>query len=293
VARAIARYEISLRTRDRGGPVAATMSGADWYTLALHRHILLLAHGFNNTADQARAAYDGLIAKLMPYLQRMGEGPDAIVGFQWPGDAAVGPFSSVDFLGYPIDIERARESADRLRGYVERLFDCSGPSLKFSIVGHSLGCRLALELLNSFVGKPSSFDVVALMAPAVPVDLVDPTYAGPAGPYLRLTDSVPRRTLKFHSSADMVLGIAFPAGQSLAFGMDIEAADYLEAVGFWGDPGTFGRSIAADGDAHGAYWTDDDVVFAIAAALDPTNRRLEARTLAPARPLAPPVRFGG
>ncbi len=222
--RGIPRYTLSVRPpgQDRGGAVEP--AHGDDLAHAGRRHLLLLVHGFNNTATQAQQSYDRMVdGHLLPLMAAMRTPPDGIVSFQWPGDAAViAALAASDTAGYPVDIERARQAAAELQGYLTTLQAASGGALKLSLIGHSLGCRLVLEMLRGFAGGPSPFEVVALMAGAVPVDLVDAGYSGAGGPSLLAAADAARQVLKFHSWLDAVLGIGFPAGQALAFELGIE-----------------------------------------------------------------------
>lgn len=269
------KFELSVRQSGvkRGGEVVHQVVG-DTGPLKLSgaRHILLLIHGFNNTWDEAEKSFTDLIGGLEKAgLCDSYVAPDAIVRFQWPGDVAVGPFQLMDFLGYPVDIEQAIRSAPVLRRYLTDELLAELPNVRISIVAHSLGCRLTLELLKVRPGERAlPIEMVALLAPAVPVSLVELGADGLYGRQWSLagTDQMARTMLKFHSWKDMVLGLAFPAGEALACAMNIEPAIFLEAVGFLGDPCVFGRSVPCD-DTHGEYWGDDGVAREIVAAIDP------------------------
>ena len=280
------RYKLSVRVfPSRGGPVANAVYGdARPLELAACRHILLLVHGFNNTAEQADAAYNAMIGNLTPdLLQRAGDRPDAVVCLQWPGDAAVGPFQVADAIGYPTDIERAKRSAERIADYLRQLCAAHGPNFRISLIAHSLGCRLVLEALKRSAPGGLQVQVAALMAPAVPVRLVDASLVSPAS--LAGTDALARSMLKYHSCFDAVLGVAFPAGQALAFATGIEPEAYGEAVGFFGDPVSFATDGGNTYDAHGEYWGDPKLARYIVAALDATRRMLPPAVPTPARPL--------
>jgi hypothetical protein len=278
------RFDLSLRVDpDRGGPVADEVSGAGPLQQASCRHILLLVHGFNNTAAQANAAYAAMLANITPALLAMHNGPDAVVCLQWPGDfAVVDAVQAADAVGYPVDITQARKSADKLQAFLHALCTGKGPNFRISFIAHSLGCRLMLEAL-----RPASLplEVAALMAAAVPVRLVDITAGAIAT--LSGTDAGARAMLKFHSWLDMVLAVAFPAGQSLAFAMGIEPAPFLEAVGFRGDPSAFGTDRPTTYDTHGEYWGDAKIARQVAEALDVTLPPSPPVATIPSRPLPP------
>ena len=286
------RYELNIRVFvSRGGPVADQVYGdGKALLLADCRHILLLVHGFNNTAEQADSAYDAMIRNITADLLRMRDGPEAVVCLQWPGDAAVGPYQFADAIGYPVDIERAKVSAQRVADYLRQLCLAHGPNFRISMVAHSLGCRLVLEALKISAPGGLQVQVAALMAPAVPVRLVDASLGTSA--YLAGTDWLARSMLKYHSWFDYVLGVAFPAGQALAFAMGIETEPYGEAVGFFGSPVSFANDGGNTYNTHGEYWGDPKLERYIVAALDATRRMLPPAVTPAARPLPPPRSFG-
>jgi hypothetical protein len=235
---------------------------------------------------QADESYQAMIANITPALLVMRNGPDAVVCLQWPGDVAViDSVQAADAVGYPVDIKQALKSADKLQSFLRTLCAGKGPNFRISFIAHSLGCRLMLEAIRG-AGLPSlPMEVAALMAAAVPVRLVDTT----AGTIATLsgTDAGARAMLKFHSWCDMVLAVAFPTGQSLAYAMQIEPAPFLEAVGLLGDPSAFGTDRPTTYDTHGEYWGDRKIARQVAEALDVTRPRLPPATTTPSRPLPP------
>lgn len=182
--------------------------------------------------------------------------------FHWPGN--LGGWVSV--AGYPYDIDQARESAERLAQYLRNFPGASNPgALKISFIGHSLGCRLILETLAKELpaALALNIEVVSLMAPAVPVELVDATGS------LESTVRSPRRILKCYSRHDWVLWTAFPLGQAAAFAVQKEEKYYREAVGLYGHPLATGIPVETM-NGHGDYWGDRSVANRFSAAIDPT-----------------------
>ena len=132
-----------------------------------------------------------------------------------------------------------------------------------SIVGHSLGCRLVLEMLGRLAPVNLQLDVIALMAAAVPTERVE------AGGPLAGTAARPVIMRKFFSEQDAVLQLGFPPGQQSAFMQGIDPSPGLEAVGRHGNPGSFGApELTTDG--HGDYWADARVADCILQDIDPT-----------------------
>ncbi|HEX4607943.1 MAG TPA: alpha/beta hydrolase [Urbifossiella sp.] len=251
---------ISVRTLPVGGAVAAAAAldpPGTW--LQGHRHLVLLVHGFNVSQPDAEAAYALQFANVAPDVVRV----------LWPGDARGGTAASVS--SYPFQIPSARDSAARLADRLRGLFGPGGGPAVVSIVGHSLGCRLALELLALVRQEPGSFPqvaVVALMAAAVPVALVD------GGGGLVPAAGLPARLAVLHSAADEVLHLAFPTGQTTArvLGLDegnlvFGAAPFNLAVGRFGDPAGLAAArtdMTGFGYGHGSYWGGPEAFNAVA-----------------------------
>ncbi len=276
-------YRLSVRVNDnRGGPVRDTVSDPDGLARSDARHILFLVHGFNNSRKQAERSY-GVMTDLLNQYFAGRKGADAIAHFQWPGNAAVGPFPALDFSGYPVDVKRSFEAADVLARYLASFTTLGLTRRRVSLLGHSLGCRLMLEAFERLpnLNPTLDFEIAGLMAPAVPVDLVSPTER------LEKTGTFSKAMIKFHSSRDMVLRVAFPAGQALAAIGNIEPKAYGVAVGLHGNPTTFGEGIACSGNHHGDYWPDQNVAKKFALRIEPTvPRTFDSRSI-PARELLP------
>ncbi len=265
-------FRLSVRSDlepNHGGEVRDEVYDPDRLAMSGASHILILAHGFNNTAKEAQESYNKQLEALQEAgLDKRPVGPDAIALFQWPGDLAISPIRNaiIDSLGYSLDLRQAFKAADRLADFLASLPKAGGEpaALKISFIGHSLGCRLILEALNRLNRGAPSFDVVSLMAAAVPVELIL------AGKPLVPRIAVPRRLLKFFSEKDLVLQFAFPAGQQLASNQGIERAAYREAVGRHGNPAGFGEPNPRHNNGHSDYWKDKVAAKVFVSTLDPT-----------------------
>jgi hypothetical protein len=262
-------YELSLRDPrygGRGGPLSLENLTAGQRVLqsADPKHMLLLVHGFNDTACAACDGYYSLEKILMGPLCDMGgiDPPDAIVCVQWPGDMAVLKGTTfLDFMGYASDVQIARDAAPMLANCLLQLAAQSTiKPLRVSIIAHSLGCRLMLETLRVIGETPTpdlSFEVVSLMAAAAPVALADGTSA--------LTDDLlkagrmPRALIKCYSPIDVVLSLGFPVMQAVAYKRGIEQAAYIEAIGLFGNPDALGSSGNSHDTwhSHFTYWEDE------------------------------------
>ena len=213
-----------------------------------------MVHGFNNTDSDAAEAYFGFRARQKEIF-----GTRDLAGFDrrfgdtfWPGDADWWSFfDKADFLIYPGAVHNAVNAAKELAELLWRM-----PNLEtVDFIGHSLGCRVALETLLflrtrtlPIIGR------VVLMAAAVPSEMLERNGKF----YGLLTELAAEGTniRVLHSKQDTVLHYAFPPGQSLAGAR--EASD--RALGRFGPspwmPGFHStlseREIA--GAAHGDYW---------------------------------------
>jgi pimeloyl-ACP methyl ester carboxylesterase len=247
-----------------GGPVRAHVNDLHNLRSKNRRNILILVHGFKNTTSDANASYKLQLGLLEKHFMRSPAAPDAIIFFHWPGN-----FGWVGATGYPWDIRRAVESADRLARYIADYPRPSDPgAFKVTIIGHSLGCRLILEMLNRLPPRARlSVQVVSLMAPAVPVELVD------IGGDLHPTILSPRHILKCFSHHDWVLRFAFQNGQQAAYALGIEDEFYGEAVGLKGHPTAMGIPIQTR-HGHSDYWGNRAVAEEYSKAIDETFRPL-------------------
>jgi pimeloyl-ACP methyl ester carboxylesterase len=175
---------------------------------------VLFVHGYNNSHEEARVGY----ARFRWWLEQHGANP-RVLEFHWPGD-------SVPLLGwasYWRQVRGAKKCGALLARWIER--DTPRFS-RFILVGHSMGCRLILEMLETLDPKVrrERIEGICLMAAAVPVNAIENRELGP-----RTDDNARWRIL--YSGGDYVLMLAFRAGQPAA-GDSIVS----KAVGFCGEP---------------------------------------------------------
>jgi pimeloyl-ACP methyl ester carboxylesterase len=243
-----------LRTKTEGGKLLVPGELKAILDAPARRECLVLVHGFNDADSEAAEEYFGFrtrqkeifgIPDVTDFDRRFGD-------TFWPGDADWWSFfDKVDFLIYPGAVHNAVQAAKELAELLWRM-----PSLqRVDFIGHSLGCRVALEtmlLLRTrtlpIIGR------VVLMAAAVPSEMLER-----GGKFYRLLTELAAEGTDIrvlHSKQDSVLHYAFPYGQSLA-GRN-EASD--RALGRFGPspwmPGFRStlteREIA--GAVHGDYW---------------------------------------
>jgi hypothetical protein len=133
--------------------------------------------------------------------------------------------------------------------------------MRLSIVAHSLGCRVTLELLNLLRGSAIlgmvSVPLTILMAAAVPRYLVMMK-----GRDLRPALEVPKKVIIFYSKKDRVLQLAFRAGQLLErpfpAGFNIATRSAIGRAGLGlGKPTNVEEEPKTHG--HGGYWSDKDI----------------------------------
>lgn len=282
--------EVSLRVEPESGPVAPAVMDAPRVAerLAAQREVLLLIHGFNNDMEEARKAYETFRLLIADRLGGRGLDLAALGLVYWSGDADLGAIDALDFVSYPTDVRDALGSARVLAPFLAALVGPGRVPPRLTIVAHSLGCRLALEVLKLFNDR-DAVDVraVFLMAAALPVDLVQD------GAELEAAARKAADRLVLYSPGDNVLRVAFPLGQGLAYTMGFEQAPYFDAVGLYGEPAGFApavrclRSYFTMTAEHGHYWQDDFVAATVLDRLQAETRHL-AEEILDERPLAPP-----
>lgn len=244
-----AELQLNLRQHPEGGDVQAPCR-VDWVNqqARTQRDLMVLVHGFNNHRAEAQEAYFGFRRRQKNLIEpQHGSTLEAMLGDAfWPGDANfAGPLDMVDFAVYPATIEKAGKTAGALSAYI------LGRSDVFNLyfVGHSMGCRVILEtiaLLKADQRFHARIRKVSLLAAAVQTAAVLPDGAL-AGAFLAA-----EQVQVLHSTADMVLALAFPAGETLA-----GDGFFPSAIGRHGDvprnPGQV-EVKSVDGAGHGDYW---------------------------------------
>ena len=214
--------ELSVRADSAGGPVSDHVEPATWRPV--NSRIVILIHGFNNTKKAAKenyTAFTKLLAALgVPEQSTYGQ----VVGFYWPGDAQLGKLS---FLSYPTEMGPARRSAELLANFLIATLAPRGLPLQVILVCHSLGNRVALELIRVLGNAPRTWGLInglCLMAAAVPVAMVEDI--SKLGRAARAT-----RTRVLFSRSDTTLHGAFPPGETAA-----GEGFFPQAVGLFGNP---------------------------------------------------------
>jgi pimeloyl-ACP methyl ester carboxylesterase len=256
--------KISARVQSAGGPVSDSIDIPEGLKARPILHLLILVHGFSNDVKTGKENYDTFVPFLMPGLLDGGSAvPDAIARLFWPGDEAADLGEALKAYGYPDDVTNAKAAAARLDDFVRRMQSLGVQTV--SIIAHSLGCRLVLELLRLLgTSAPNlRFGIVSLMAAAAPTALV-----GPGGSLLPA--QLPTwQVLKLFSEWDVILRILFPAGQWASSVAGVEPEYYDEAIGLHGNPASFATGKQRS-HGHSKYWSDETAADYFLAAVDPT-----------------------
>lgn len=201
---------LDFRTRDVGGPVATApmlyeddrLRGVGLSALPpAHGGLTFVLHGFNNDREEGRAKVAGFTSAAIQLVPALGS--TRVVGVLWPGDAIFG------FLSYPTE----EADADRTAAGFARELAAARLPVAPSFVAHSLGCRVALQTVDTLVrGAPDRawVDQMVLFAGAVDDDALarSDRYA--------LAVRSASRLINVASTSDRVLQYAFPAGDWLA-----------------------------------------------------------------------------
>jgi hypothetical protein len=198
--------------------------------------VCLLLHGYNVDPPGASRAFSSLFstisrAVLVPTLL---SSQSWLVC--WPGYVNLGLASGkaqISALTYPDQIGSARRAAEALRTYIDQR---AGRNPRISIIAHSLGSRVALELLDAYARQPGPtrpvFPLLILMAAALPTYFFEDLVALWQGALL------PDKRLVLFSGKDGVLKGAFRLGQTVA------------------GEGVFPRAVGATGHPPVGFWTD-------------------------------------
>jgi pimeloyl-ACP methyl ester carboxylesterase len=200
-------FVLHLRDQEVGGAVTsgrlyrvAGDAELDWdhrlpeFTLATRgQRLIVLLHGYNNSLSAGRTSLVRFIALL-----EAGGSTDPMLAVLWPGDG------HAKTLTYPFEGRDADDSAEAL---VRWLSANAGDGARVALVGHSLGCRVAMRAAQLLArrGAPA-VDRVCLMAPAIDNDSLG------AGSAYRDATLAADRVAVLASEQDRVLRYAFPLG---------------------------------------------------------------------------------
>jgi len=218
--------------------------------------VTLLIHGYNAESDEAAASYEDLLhtmkwrSLMPPFLERQS------CLFFWQGyTSGGGATGKTRFspLSYHKQIPSACDAAIALKRYLDKKIAKYGP-VTVNLIAHSLGCRLMLELLESYAQTPAHcairFPVAVLLAAAVPSGFVENRERLSQGARL------PDRAAVLFSNKDSILTFWFRIGQTRA-----KEGTLPTAVGATGNPailrpaGVWTARTATE-NKHSGYFTD-------------------------------------
>ena len=246
---------LSLRADIVGGGLNYSPDLKDVKATLTGRTLTLLIHGYNNTQDAAATAYDAFFDVQRELagaanLEEMPADRDFVKVF-WPGDG----WGVAGSLFYPVALGRAKEAALILVQALEELAAYQGGSLTIEVIGHSMGCRLALELMKHLELSPMiSVYRVVFMAAAVPIVFLEDV-AHVDSLYAAYEATCKAGGLSLYSPADAVLSGAFPIGETASAG---EPGGFPVALGhdFWqtGHPLSRFEQAEIAGAGHSDYW---------------------------------------
>ena len=203
---------------------------------------VLLIHGWAVPVERQAESYDSLLRLIDA---RHPPAADAILTVSW---RSTGPYWDV-----VVDTPAIAAALASLLRSSERPF---ARMRELVLIGHSMGCRVALELAENFRASGGFAPGIRLflMAAAVPVPKVEP----PSGE-LALAARASDHSVVYYSPEDLALGAVFRAGQTAA----LDGGFLPEAVGHWGRPekGVWRDRQLMVGFEHGHYWRSDHIAL--------------------------------
>jgi hypothetical protein len=219
-------------------PALRAVGATELQTLVAGRTILIATHGFNVSYQHGACALGNLSTYLD--LQDVLTATDLYLGLLWPGDFWV------PVINYPFEGGHAMDCGRRVAAFCDNQL-ASAQSISF--VSHSLGARVVLQAVASMSRRASS---VCLLAAAINRDCLVTEYAAAA----RNSDVITLRA----SHADLVLKLAFPAGDPLADVLHADHQLFETALGYAGPPAPAASPVLSpwqipdsDGYDHGDY----------------------------------------
>jgi len=139
---------------------------ADWRIRGWeNKRILILVHGYNNTAKNVQEAYCDIYNNCRDIVLK-NDGTqiyDEIVGYVWPGED--------NFLEFDKAVNLAEKSAERLRFWIEKIKSTAN-NVTLDVFTHSLGGRVILSTLKNLAHE-TQIDHVFTTAAAVNSDSME------------------------------------------------------------------------------------------------------------------------
>lgn len=235
--------ELTVRTEPSGGDLTPQVVCGSALGLAGRGRVILLCHGYANSVDVARKSYGTFLDNFVSQFPLAKPIDTDVFEFFWPGDE---PYPGISQLSYPFQIKSAKGTATRLAEYLKTLPAPATGQIDLYLVAHSLGNRVAVEMLEALKVERGKLNLrgILMMAAAVPVDRVS------AGGVLHDAALLMTQRFVLHSESDWVLKAAFRVGETAAFEglMPHAVGQFGEPVGQW----TTAKDMPNYG--HSDYW---------------------------------------
>lgn len=110
--------------------------------------VLLVIHGFNNTADKARYKF-GIAAEALAQNSFRG----VVAGYSWDADTQRDPLA---MTGYHEGMRSAQINGAMLARFIQD-YKLRNPSTRLHLLGYSMGARVALEALLALADNPHCY----------------------------------------------------------------------------------------------------------------------------------------
>ena len=258
--------ELTLRTARSGGAIANSVRELVGSPAGSSRLVLFI-HGYATDQDKACESY----SRMWDRLRRAGIRSsilNSVFWVYWPGDLSIPGVSQASYAG---QVRKAIDSAAKLAKYLLEIQSSVSKPIELTIVAHSLGSRLTLELISDLQVTPLQraphVAALALMAAAVPVEHTHGD--GARLPRLATTG----REVVLYSLRDKVLRWGFPTGQSKATLIGNDTGWFPEAVGRRGAPTSRWSQRVWTDYSHGEYWKGNFSAEKIAGLLGKTTEQ--------------------
>jgi hypothetical protein len=187
--------------------VVRPLTTLEFSRLIKGQDLVFVTHGFN-------VGYADGVRSIGNLDQLLGPVPGIRIGVLWPGDWVI------PAINYPFAVGIARDCGKHLGAFVS---SACAAARSVSFLSHSLGARVVLEAAGA-AGRPVR--LICLLAAAVNSDCLTGEYAETASD----TASI----INLASGNDLVLKLAYPAGDFLADLLDLDHRPFEKALGSYG-----------------------------------------------------------
>lgn len=223
------------------------------FSRAKHRRILMI-HGCNTTEFHGQRVTAAMREAL---TERCAALEGQVLTVTWPGDVR---WWRGGLAAYSAMETTSVAAGEKLSEYLKAEYEDGDGAGELVVVAHSLGCRVALEMVAALVkdGRPERLKtiVLVLMAAAVAVDM----HSLIAG-----AKNDADKIVVLHSDRDAALKTWFPLAHTVA-----RKGMFPEAVGLLGNPSTPAWSFERQmrGYDHEHYWPSAEIAELVAERLE-------------------------